>query len=110
MVKHGLSRAAFAASAALLITAALVTAAPDPSRAQMPPDMPPPAVIVQQVEVQVIDERDEYIGQIEAIDSVDIRARVEGFLEKIEFRAGHHVEEGDLLFEIEAEIGRAPCR
>ena len=72
--------------------------------AQMQPGtMPPPAVVVQQIEIQAIDEHDEFIAQAEAIEAVDIRARVQGFLEEIAFRSGQRVEEGDLLFRIEPD-------
>ncbi|QGY40206.1 efflux RND transporter periplasmic adaptor subunit [Pseudodesulfovibrio cashew] len=43
----------------------------------------------------------EYIGQISAVDTVDVRARVAGFLLEKEFREGSHVKKGDLLFVID---------
>src|SRR5260221_12141190 len=44
-----------------------------------------------------------FTGRIEAIDKVDLRARIEGFLEKRLFTEGADVKEGDLLFTIEKE-------
>src|SRR5690554_206107 len=73
------------------------------ANAQAPDGMPPPAVVVQQVEIQPIDEQDVFIAQAEAIEAVDIRARVQGFLQEIAFRSGQEVEEGDLLFRIEPD-------
>ena len=43
----------------------------------------------------------EYIGHVEAIQAVELRARVEGFLEKVNFREGDFVHAGDLLYVIE---------
>jgi RND family efflux transporter MFP subunit len=43
-------------------------------------------------------------GNTEAIEMVDIRARVEGFLEKVHFKDGVNVKEGDVLFTIEQEV------
>ncbi len=51
--------------------------------------------------------QDEYTGRIESIESVEIRARVKGFLQKIDFKDGAFVEKGDLLFEIEPELYQA---
>jgi RND family efflux transporter MFP subunit len=48
----------------------------------------------------VID-RDEYVGRFVAVDSVEVRARVSGYLEKVHFRDGQLVKEGDLLFTID---------
>lgn len=63
--------------------------------------MPPPAVAIERVQVRDASNPAEFIGRVEAIEAVDIRARVQGFLRSINFRAGEAVEVGDLLFEIE---------
>lgn len=65
--------------------------------------MPPPAVVVEAIQVQPIDAHDEFLAQAEAIEAVDIRARVQGFLQEIAFHSGQWVEEGDLLFRIEPD-------
>ncbi|MFO8083862.1 MAG: efflux RND transporter periplasmic adaptor subunit [Desulfobacterales bacterium] len=41
------------------------------------------------------------VGHVEAIQSVDIRARVEGFLEKVNYSEGGYIHSGDLLYQIE---------
>ncbi len=64
---------------------------------------PPPAVVVQVVDVQAIQNPDEYTARIRAIDSVDVLARVQGFLEDVAFQPGQMVSAGDLLFEIEPD-------
>src|SRR5712671_4622003 len=43
----------------------------------------------------------EFVGRIKAVDKVEVRARVEGFLEKILFREGQDVKAGDVLYQIE---------
>lgn len=61
----------------------------------------PPAVGVLTVTEMEVNPPDEYVGRVEAIQSVDLRARVEGFLEQVAFREGGEVREGDLLYLIE---------
>ena len=51
--------------------------------------------------VKDIVERDDFIGRFEAIDQVDIRARVSGYLDKVHFQDGTFVKAGDLLFTID---------
>jgi multidrug efflux system membrane fusion protein len=57
------------------------------SDAQMPQNQPPDVKIAQPL-AQDVTEWDEYTGRIEAISSVDVRARVSGSLEKVNFKAG----------------------
>ena len=96
------------AAGALLVLAGCLerqSAVPAPS----PP--PPPAVTVANPLLQTVVEWDEYTARLEAVKSVEIRARVSGYLETIHFREGSLVNEGDLLFVIdprpfEAELKR----
>ena len=76
------------------------------SAAQAQPGSPqgPPAVGVQTAERRPITETSEFVGRIEAVSRVEIRARVTGFLEARLFREGGEVAEGAPLFRIE----RAP--
>ena len=73
---------------------------------------PPPTVsVVQPVQREVI-EWDEYIGRLESPESVEIRARVSGYLDKVHFKEGKEVKKGDLLFTIDrrpykADLDRA---
>jgi multidrug efflux pump subunit AcrA (membrane-fusion protein) len=62
---------------------------------------PPPGVTVAAVTQQTIPIYLDYIGSTAAVRSVDIRARVEGFLQKRAFTEGADVKEGDLLFGID---------
>ncbi len=74
--------------------------------------MPPPEV---EVSLPLTGEVTDYVdfpGRIEAVNSVEIRARVTGYLDQVHFREGADVKQGDLLFEIdrrsyEAELARA---
>ena len=82
----------------------------------------PPSVKIAQPLAQDVTEWDEYTGRIEAVSSVDVRARVSGYLEKVNFKAGAMVKKGDLLFLIdpkpftaqlnyaEAELERAKAK
>ncbi|HET7409001.1 MAG TPA: efflux RND transporter periplasmic adaptor subunit [Paracoccaceae bacterium] len=72
-----------------------------PGRAQQP-EAPPPAVIVSEIEIEPISDPATFSGTVEAIDEVDLLARVQGFLDSVEFEAGETVEEGDILFRIES--------
>jgi multidrug efflux system membrane fusion protein len=62
---------------------------------------PPPAVTVSKPVHKTITEWDEYTGRFVAIATVDVRARVSGFIESIHFRDGQIVKQGDLLFVID---------
>lgn len=62
---------------------------------------PPPVVIVSEPVRRSVTDYDEYVGRFVAIDSVEIRARVSGYLDKIHFRDGAQVKQGDLLFSID---------
>jgi RND family efflux transporter MFP subunit len=62
---------------------------------------PMPLVAVEPVIVRDINPPTDYVGHVEAVQSVDLRARVEGFLEEIKFKEGDPVRSGDLLYVIE---------
>ncbi|MDH3808572.1 MAG: efflux RND transporter periplasmic adaptor subunit [Desulfuromonadales bacterium] len=62
---------------------------------------PPPLVTVAAVTLQDVNPPAEYVGHVEAIQAVDLRARVEGFLEQVNFKEGDVVQDGDLLYSIE---------
>lgn len=62
---------------------------------------PPPAVIVAPVVRKDVPIYGEYVGQTAAVNTVEIRSQVEGFLEKISFVEGSTVQKGQLLFQID---------
>jgi RND family efflux transporter MFP subunit len=60
-----------------------------------------PAVIVSLPAIENITEWQQYAGRFVAVNNVDIRSRVSGYLEKIHFKDGDIVNKGDLLFSID---------
>lgn len=80
---------------------------------------PPPAVDVAQVEPAPITLWDGFTGRIAAPESVDLRPRVSGYIDKVAFAEGEMVKQGDQLFQIDprpyqarvnaanADLGRA---
>src|SRR5882724_7673962 len=60
-----------------------------------------PAVGVRPAAMKGVTRSFEFVGRIKAVDKVEVRARVEGFLEKVLFREGQDVKVGDLLYQIE---------
>jgi multidrug efflux system membrane fusion protein len=62
---------------------------------------PPPQVNVAQVVQKEVSQWDEFTGRIEAVDKVEIRPRVTGYLDKVGFVEGSEVKKGDVLFEID---------
>ncbi|MCJ1886118.1 efflux RND transporter periplasmic adaptor subunit [Pseudomonas sp. LA21] len=74
-------------------------------------NMPAPKVSVAEVIEQPINEWDEFTGRLEAPESVELRPRVSGYIDRVAFREGTLVKKGDLLFQIdprpfEAEVHR----
>jgi RND family efflux transporter MFP subunit len=92
----------------LLCAAVLVVAC---SRQQAPEPPPSKVTVAHPIEHELTD-WDEYTARLEAVDSVEVRARVSGYLESVHFREGSLVKKGDLLFQIdprpyEAQLHRA---
>jgi RND family efflux transporter MFP subunit len=69
--------------------------------AKKPPAPPPPAVsVAQPLRMNIVD-WDDYDGQFIAVDSVDIRPRVSGYLLSVGFKDGDMVHKGQVLFQID---------
>ncbi|EIC30472.1 efflux RND transporter periplasmic adaptor subunit [Methylomicrobium album] len=66
-----------------------------------PPQGPPPNVKIAQPVSRAVTEWDEYTGRLEAVEAVEVRARVSGYLDKVNFKDGEKVRKGDLLFVID---------
>jgi RND family efflux transporter MFP subunit len=66
-----------------------------------PPQAPPPEVTVEKVALQTVPVHLNYVATTDSVKTVDIRARVEGFLEKRIFVEGADVKKGDVVFVIE---------
>ncbi len=81
-------------------------------RPQAAPAPAPPKVTVSRPVVREVIEWDEYTGRLVAVESVEVRARVSGYLQSIHFTDGAIVKKGNLLFVIDprpyqAELDRA---
>jgi len=64
---------------------------------------PPPAVLVQPAELRSMTKQAEFVGRAEALEKVDLRARVQGFLGPRLFKEGDTVKENQVVFTIERE-------
>ena len=62
---------------------------------------PPPVVMVSQPLEQEVIDYDEYTGRTAAVEAVEVRARVSGYLVKVNFQEGSMVKKGDVLFHID---------
>ncbi|MFP4169231.1 MAG: efflux RND transporter periplasmic adaptor subunit [Desulfonatronovibrionaceae bacterium] len=74
---------------------------PAPGFAQSKDKNPPPLVQAETVTLENANRPKKYIGHVEAIESIDLRARVQGYLEEVNFKEGASVKKGDLLYVIE---------
>lgn len=83
--------------------AALVAAACGEEPTAAVDNAPPPAVTVAPVVEKDVTDSIDFTGRVEATDTVDLRARVQGFLEQRLFEEGATVEDGSTLFVIEKE-------
>jgi membrane fusion protein (multidrug efflux system) len=81
-----------------MVVGALAASCKEPPPAAPPP---PPEVYVTNVVQQDVPVYLELVGQAEGFQDVDIRARVEGFLETVNFQEGSFVKQGDLLYTID---------
>src|ERR1700686_2960758 len=62
---------------------------------------PPPQVSVAQVLEKRVKDWDEFTGRLQAVETVEIRPRVSGYIDKLAFTEGSQVKRGDLLFVID---------
>jgi RND family efflux transporter MFP subunit len=94
----------------LMIAAGLTACSPP-----KPAPMPPPRVTVSPPQLMTVTNWDEYPGHIDAVEMVEIRPRVSGYIESIHFQDGAEVKAGDLLVVIDprpyqAERARAQAQ
>src|SRR5260370_10946762 len=82
-----------------LASAATFTSGCGRSHAQQAP--PTPAVTVAPAERKEIIEWDEFTGRTEAVEAVDVRPRVSGYIQEVRFQSGQLVKKGDVLFVID---------
>lgn len=84
----------------LLMGLALLAAGCNHAPPQMPALKTPEVDVAMPIYREVIDHED-FTGQTEAVMTIDIRARVTGYLKSVNFKHGAEVKKGDLLFEID---------
>jgi len=85
---------------ALVITTALAISGCDKQTGAGGPP-PPPSVSVAKPIPKVVAEWDEYTGRFAAVETVEVRARVSGFIDSVHFKEGQIVKKDDLLFVID---------
>src|SRR5882672_1344539 len=106
--KHRMNRSFKIVSLALIALAAAGCARNE--AAEAPPT--PPQVSVAKVIERPVTDFDEFTGRFAAVDRVELRPRVSGYISSINFIEGHEVRKGDVLFQIDprpyaAEFKRA---
>jgi RND family efflux transporter MFP subunit len=87
------------ASAALLISALFTSGCEKAAATRAEP--PPPKVSVAHPQMKSMVDYDSYNGWIDAAQTVEVRARVRGHIQKVHFTDGQFVKQGDLLFELD---------
>ena len=105
-----LSRAGLAFFATAL-TLALAACAPSQAGNTQAAAPPPPEVTVAGVIAKPLRDWQEFTGRLQAVDTVEIRPRVAGFIDSVQFAEGSRVKKGQLLFRIDprpfqAEVNR----
>ena len=85
--------------AATLLAAAVLAACSSQAGDETAP--PPPQVSVAPVLERAVVPWDEYSGRVEAAETVEMRARVSGYIDRVAFAEGEEVQKGDLLFVID---------
>ena len=90
--------------AASALMAAALYGCSSKSEAQAPPA---PAVTVATPLVQAVQDWDEFTGRFEATQSVEVRARVGGYISGVHFRDGDYVRRGQLLFSLDPRPAQA---
>jgi RND family efflux transporter MFP subunit len=88
---------------AISMAAALTLAAcsDSPPQRQAGGGPPPSTVTVAKPVQRTVVDHDEYVGRFAAVNAVEVRARVSGYLESVHFQDGQRVKQGDLLFSID---------
>lgn len=92
------------AAVSLLAIAVLAGCSGQASEAGAPP---PPAVSVAPVLVKDISQWDEFSGRVAAVESVELRPRVSGYIDKVNYLEGQEIKKGEVLFTIDARSYRA---
>ena len=100
-LKRNFSLSVAASLAGAGIIAMMMTGCGGKNEVSVGASAPPPAVVVAEVAQRTVPIYSEFVGQTRANETVELRARVEGLLEKIHFKEGTPVRKGELLFSID---------
>jgi RND family efflux transporter MFP subunit len=84
-----------------LVVIALIVGALRPKHASGAGTVPPPDVMVAQVEQRDVPIYGEWIGTLDGFVNADVRAQVTGYLVRQDYKEGAYVNKGELLFEID---------
>ena len=68
---------------------------------------PPPGVSAAPVLVRQISQWDDFSGHVEAVETVDLRPRVSGYIDRVNYQEGQEVRKGEVLFTIDSRSYRA---
>ncbi len=93
------SRRWFKPACRLAVAVCILSTGCKPST-QAPAPPPPPVTVATPIRKEIV-EWDEYTGRTEAVESVDVRPRVSGYIDQISFKDGQLVKPGDVLFVID---------
>ncbi|MCA6125560.1 efflux RND transporter periplasmic adaptor subunit [Bradyrhizobium sp. WSM 1704] len=99
--RESFRRLAGRSAASIAVLLALALGGCDDKAAQSQAAPPPPPVTVAQPVKRTVTDWDEFTGRFEAIEEVQVRARVGGFVNSVEFKDGAIVKAGDLLYIID---------
>jgi len=90
-----------------LLTLVLTASGCNSEQASSGGQAPPPEVGVAQVIAKPVQQWDEYTGRISAIDTVELRPRASGYVQRVAYTEGQDVKRGDLMFQIDPRPYRA---
>ena len=85
-------------AASVLVAIVVAACGSEAATNSMPP---PPSVSVATVLTKNVHEWDEFTGRVSAVETVELRPRVSGYVERVAFHEGQEVHKGDLLFQID---------
>src|SRR6185312_1138050 len=100
-VRQSTRKGSWIAASGLLVAALLATTGCQPTTAPAVAPAPPMVVPVSQPVPREVTDYVDFTGRVNAIQSVDIRPRVTGYLRRMPFKEGAEVKAGDVLFEVD---------
>jgi len=101
---HRFSRRLAMAGVSILAAAVLTACSGSQAETAGPP---PPQVSAAPVLVKPVSQWDDFSGRVEAVQSVELRPRVSGYIDKVNYVEGDEVKKGDVLFTIDARSYQA---